>query len=106
MGEKISAKRLKVPLLRTPPPNDPAVEAFVLDEIVSLVKEAGQDVIILVDACAIRHDVREEVNDLVNKARFPVYAAPMGKTVVSEQHEYYGGVSRTSFYLCILAHST
>ncbi|KIM66897.1 hypothetical protein SCLCIDRAFT_1210949 [Scleroderma citrinum Foug A] len=92
VGEKISAKRLKVPLLRTPPPNDPAVEAFVLDEIVSLVKEAGQDVIILVDACAIRHDVREEVNDLVNKAHFPVYAAPMGKTVVSEQHEYYGGI--------------
>ena len=103
--EKIPAKRLKSPLLRTPPPNDPVVEAFVLNEIVGLVKEAGPDVVVLVDACAIRHDVREEVNDLINQTRFPVYAAPMGKTVVSEQHECYGGVSPFLFHIS-LAHSS
>jgi len=90
---KISAERLKVPLSRIPPANDPDVENYVLDEIVKLVDDAKQDVVILVDACAIRHDVREEVNDLLTNTQFPVYAAPMGKTGVSEEHERYGGVS-------------
>jgi len=49
-------------------------------------------VVILVDACAIRHDVREEVNELARKTGFPVYSAPMGKTVVSESYERYGGI--------------
>jgi pyruvate decarboxylase len=89
---KISSERLKIPLPRVPPPNDPEVEAFVLDEIVKLVEAAEDDVVILVDACAIRHDVRAEVNELIVKTGFPVYSAPMGKTVVSENYERYGGV--------------
>ncbi|KIO02700.1 hypothetical protein M404DRAFT_147308 [Pisolithus tinctorius Marx 270] len=92
VGEQIPAKRLTVPLLRSPPLNDPEVEAYVIDSIVKRVEEAGQDVIILVDACTIRYGVREEVLDLVNKTGFPVFAAPMGKTAVSEQHECYGGI--------------
>lgn len=92
MGAKIPAKRLKVALSRIPPANDPDVEKYVLDEIVKLVDDAKQDVVILVDACAIRHDLRQEVNDLLTKTLFPVYAAPMGKTAVSEEHERYGGV--------------
>lgn len=91
--EKISAKRLKVELPRTPPPNNPDVESYVIDEIMKLVEDAKRDVIILVDACAVRHDLREEVNDLLVKTQFPVYATPMGKTSVSEEYERYGGVS-------------
>lgn len=90
--EKIPAKRLKVELSRAPPPNDPDVESYVLDEIMELVDDAKQDIVVLVDACAIRHDLRQEVNDLLVKTRFPVYAAPMGKTAVSEEHERYGGI--------------
>lgn len=90
--EKISAKRLKVELPRTPPPNNPDVESYVIDEIVKLVEDAKRDVIILVDACAVRHDLREEVNDLLVKTQFPVYATPMGKTSVSEEYERYGGI--------------
>jgi len=93
MGAKIPAKRLKVALSRIPPANDPDVEKCVLDEIVKLVDDAKQDVVILVDACAVRHDLRQEVNDLLTKTLFPVYVAPMGKTAVSEEHERYGGVS-------------
>ncbi|KIK85594.1 hypothetical protein PAXRUDRAFT_831956 [Paxillus rubicundulus Ve08.2h10] len=92
VSEKISARRLKVPLLRAPPVNQPDVEAFVLDEIVKLVAEADEDVIILVDACVIRHDVQEEVKELLISTRFPVYAAPMGKTAVSEEYDRYGGI--------------
>ncbi|KAJ7254390.1 thiamine diphosphate-binding protein [Mycena haematopus] len=80
------------PALTAPSSNDPDMEAFVLDEIVKLVEEAADEVVILVDACAIRHDVRTEVNDLINKTGYPVYSAPMGKTAVSENHERYGGI--------------
>ncbi|KAF7299075.1 Pyruvate decarboxylase [Mycena indigotica] len=90
--EKISSARLKIPLSRLPPPNDPDVQTFVIDEIVKLVQEADDDVVVLVDACAIRHDVREEVNELIKKTGFPVYSAPMGKTSVSENYERYGGI--------------
>ena len=50
-------------------------------------------VVILVDACAIRHGVKKELRELAERTRFPVYAAPMGKTAISETYERYGGVS-------------
>ncbi|KAJ6496365.1 thiamine diphosphate-binding protein [Mycena sanguinolenta] len=92
VSEKISSEQLKTPLSRTPPPNDHEVEGLVLEEILKLVKNANDEVIMIVDACAIRHDVREEVNELAKKTAFPVYAAPMGKTAVSESYERYGGI--------------
>lgn len=95
---KISSAQLRIPLSRSPPPNDPDVEKFVLDEIVKLVEAADNDAIFLVDACAIRHDVRDELDEMIRKTGFPVYSAPMGKTAVSEQYERYGGVSTPVFY--------
>ena len=91
-SEKIPAKRLKNPLSRTLPPNDPEVEGFVLDEITKAIGEAESNIVILVDACVSRHDVQDEVKDLITATRFPVYSAPMGKTVVSEEYDRYGGV--------------
>jgi hypothetical protein len=73
--------------------NDPATEEFVLNEIQQLVEKAGSEVIILVDACTIRHDVTEEVWDLIQRTGFPVYSAPMGKAAISEDSERFGGVS-------------
>lgn len=66
-----------------------------VDEIQKLVEAADGDVIILVDACAIRHDAVDEVTELVKKTQFPVYCAPMGKTAVDEGYERYGGVRRS-----------
>ena len=91
--ERIPAKRLLTPLNHDPPENDAETEAFVLDEIMKLVSQANEDVIILVDACAGRHNVKQELGELVKKTGFPVYAAPMGKSVVPESYERYGGVS-------------
>ena len=96
--ERISASRLKTPLNLAPPENDPEIEAFVLDEIVKLVEgvtkgEENGEVVVLVDACAVRHHVKKEVDELVKKVRFPVFAAPMGRTAVDESYERYGGVS-------------
>ncbi|KAI0081530.1 pyruvate decarboxylase [Panus rudis PR-1116 ss-1] len=90
--EKIPAKRLRTPLNIQPPENEPEVEEFVLDEILKLVKEAGEEAVILVDACAIRFGIKKELEELLLKTGFPVYAAPMGKTAVKENYERYGGI--------------
>lgn len=91
---RIPAARLNTPLNIEPPLNDPETEEFVLDEIVKLVEAAQDDVIILVDACAIRHGVKQEVEELCKRTGYPVYSAPMGKTAVDETYSRYGGVSR------------
>ena len=96
---KIPRGRLKTPLKPTRQVTDLAEEDFVLDEIQRLVEKAGHEVVILVDACTIRHDVKEEVWDLIQRTGFPVYSAPMGKTAVPEDYERYGGVC----YLSLLS---
>ncbi|EIN12769.1 pyruvate decarboxylase [Punctularia strigosozonata HHB-11173 SS5] len=89
---KTSSSRLKVPLKTLPPPNVEEVEEFVLDEIVKQVHAVEDEVIILVDACSIRHHVREELAELLESTKFPVYSAPMGKTAVAESSARYGGI--------------
>lgn len=105
--EKVPRGRLDTPLRPTRQVTDLAEEEFVLDEIQQLVEKAGSEVVILVDACAVRHDVLEEVWDLIVRTGFPVYSAPMGKTAIPEDYERYGGVG----YFCLLerilgAHAT
>jgi pyruvate decarboxylase len=70
----VPSGRLKTPLKSIPPPNDAETEEWVIKEIVKLVKEAEENVVILVDACTIRHYVREEVSELAEKTHFPVYS--------------------------------
>ncbi|KAI0051089.1 pyruvate decarboxylase [Auriscalpium vulgare] len=89
---KTSSAALSTPLKPTAPEVDTAVQGFVLDEIEKLVEAAGSEVIILVDACAIRHGVEEETWELIKRTGFPVYSAPMGKTAVPEGYEKYGGI--------------
>lgn len=67
-----------------------------IDEVIRLIKEAKDEhgeVVILVDACANRHHVKEETRELVKRTGFPVYSAPMGKGTIWEGDERYGGVS-------------
>ncbi|KIK07962.1 hypothetical protein K443DRAFT_128744 [Laccaria amethystina LaAM-08-1] len=90
--QEISSERLKIPLSRSHPLNDHDTEKFVIDLIAERVKEAEGDVVVIVDACVIRHDVRKEVLDLLKETGFPVYATPMGKTAINEDHERYGGI--------------
>lgn len=90
--EEVSSERLKIPLQRVVMLNDPETENFVIDQIEERVKEAVGDVVVLVDACVFRYDVREEVKEFLAKTGFPVYSAPMGKTAVDENYERYGGI--------------
>ncbi len=100
--DKIPRGRLGAPLRPIRRKTDLAEEDFVLDGIQQLVEKAGHEVVILVDACTIRHDVGEEVWELIERTKFPVYSAPMGKTAVPEDFERYGGVCYLICYHCEL----
>lgn len=91
VGEKIEGARLKAPIDLSDPPNDPDKEDYVVDIIVKSLYEA-KNPIVLVDACAMRHRVLDEVHELLEKTNLPVFVAPMGKGAVNEQHPSYGGI--------------
>ncbi|KIY46531.1 pyruvate decarboxylase [Fistulina hepatica ATCC 64428] len=90
--EKIPADRLSIPLSALTAPNDPETEAQVIEEIVKHFEEADGEVVVLIDACAVRHYTRREVNDFVRAMGLPVYSTPQGKTVIDEQYARYGGI--------------
>ena len=90
--ERISAARLGIHLNREPPENAPDIEASVIESIYKLVKEADCDVVVLVDACTIRHRIKKELREFLDKTQLPVYATPMGKTAIDEDYPRYGGV--------------
>lgn len=92
IGEvKADAKGLETPIDFSLPPNDPEAEDECLSLIVETIEKA-QNPIILVDACASRHNVIEETRELCRLTKFPVYTTPMGKSVINEDYERYGGV--------------
>ena len=92
VSQQISSERLKIPLSPALLSHHPKTEDFVINLIHERVTAAGGDVIVLVDACVIRHDVRKEVVDFLNGTGFPVYSTPMGKTAIDENGKRYGGV--------------
>lgn len=89
--KKVEGERLKTPIDLTYPVNDPAKEDYVVDVVLKYL-HAAKNPVILVDACAIRHRVLEEVHDLVEKSKLPTFVAPMGKGAVNETLPNYGGV--------------
>lgn len=89
--EKVEGARLDTPIDMSEPKNDPGNEDFVVDEVLKAMYAAKRPVI-LVDACAIRHRVVDEVHQLVDKLDLPVFVTPMGKGAVNEDHPNYGGV--------------
>lgn len=88
---KVNANRLKKPIDLSLPVNDPEKEDYVVEVVLKYLHAAKRPVI-LVDACAIRHRVLDEVHDLIEASGFPTFVAPMGKGAVNETHKNYGGV--------------
>lgn len=84
---KVPASLLNTPIDLSLKPNDPDAENEVIESILQLIKHAANP-IILVDACASRHDCKQEVKQLVELTQFPVFTTPMGKGTIDE-----GGVS-------------
>jgi pyruvate decarboxylase len=88
---KVEGERLKTPIDLQFPANEQAREDYCVDVVLKYIHEAKNPVI-LVDACALRHRVLEEVYDLIEKYQIPVFVTPMGKGAVNETHPNYGGV--------------
>jgi len=88
---KISPLPLQTPIDLNVKPNDPEVEADVLETIISELYAANRAVI-LTDACAVRHRVLDEVHELVEKSLLPVFVTPMSKSAIDETNPRFGGV--------------
>ena len=88
---KVEGERLRTPLDLNFPENDEGKEDYVVGVVLKCLHEAKSPVI-LVDACAIRHRVLDEVHELVERSGLPTFVAPMGKGAVNETLPSYGGV--------------
>lgn len=89
--KKVEGERLKVPIDLERPSNEEEKEEYVVDVVLKYL-HAAKSPVILVDACAIRHRVLKEVEDLVKKSGLPTFVTPMGKSAVDETLPNYGGV--------------
>ena len=88
--KKIEGERLKTPIDLSYPPNQAEKEDYVVQVVLKYLHEAKNPVI-LVDACAIRHRVLDEVHELIKQSGLPTFVAPMGKGAVDETLPTYGG---------------
>lgn len=89
--KKVEGERLNSPIDLSYPPNDTEKEDYVV-EVVLKDLHAAKKPIILVDACAQRHRVLDEVHELIEKSNLPTFVAPMGKGAINETLPNYGGV--------------
>lgn len=53
---------------------------------------AAKKAVVLVDACAVRHRVMDEVHEFVDKSLLPVFVTPMSKSAIDETNTRFGGV--------------
>lgn len=87
----VPSNLLETPIDLSLKPNDPEAQEEVVQSILTLIKQSSNP-IILVDACAGRHDCKQEVAQIIDKTQFPVFTTPMGKSTVDENHPRFGGV--------------
>ena len=88
---KVDGSRLNKPILLDLDPNPEDVEQEVVSQILDLMYKS-KNTVILVDACAVRHRVLDELHELIEKTRLPTFVTPMGKGGVNETHKAFGGV--------------
>lgn len=89
--KKVEGQRLDSPIDLSHSANQTEKEDYVVDAVLKYL-QAAKNPVILVDACAIRHRVLDEVHELVEKSGLPTFVAPMGKGAVNETLPNYGGV--------------
>ncbi|KAI1763706.1 pyruvate decarboxylase [Hypoxylon sp. FL1150] len=89
--KKVEGERLETKINLDEPANDVEREDYVVNVLLKSLHAAKKPVV-LVDACAIRHRVLDEVHGLIDKTKLPVFVTPMGKSAVDETHPSFGGV--------------
>ncbi|CAL9730675.1 pyruvate decarboxylase isozyme 1 [Monosporozyma unispora] len=87
----VPVERLHSPINLALVPNNAEDEEEAIENILALVKTAKNPIIIS-DACAVRHDCKEETKRLIDITQFPAFTTPMGKGSIDEHHPRYGGV--------------
>ncbi|KGU26041.1 hypothetical protein MG7_03416 [Candida albicans P34048] len=80
---KVPQVILEKPIDLSLEPNNIQSQNEIIDRILGMVSKASNP-IVLVDACASRHDCKKEVKQLVEATQFPVYVTPMGKGMIDE----------------------
>ena len=76
--KKIEGQRLETLIDLSYPENQTEKEDYVVDVVLKYL-HAAKNPIILVDACALRHRVLDEVHELNEKSGLPTFVAPMAK---------------------------
>ncbi|KAI6088248.1 pyruvate decarboxylase [Hypoxylon rubiginosum] len=89
--KKVEGERLETKIDLDEPANDVEREDYVVNVLLKSLHSAKKPVV-LVDACAIRHRVLDEVHAFIDKTKLPVFVTPMGKGAVDETHASFGGV--------------
>ncbi|CAB4254059.1 similar to Saccharomyces cerevisiae YLR044C PDC1 Major of three pyruvate decarboxylase isozymes, key enzyme in alcoholic fermentation, decarboxylates pyruvate to acetaldehyde [Maudiozyma barnettii] len=72
-------------------PNDLEAENECVGQIIRMIHKAKSPIIIS-DACASRHNVKRETQELIDVTQFPAFNTPMGKGTIDENHPRYGGI--------------
>ncbi|KAN0110591.1 putative pyruvate decarboxylase [Hyaloscypha variabilis] len=88
---KTPAFNLKVPLETVLPPNNPAFQSHVVEQIRGLM-DAASNPIIIVDGGAVRGRVLPEAKALIEATGYPYFVTSMGKGSVPENLPTFGGV--------------
>ncbi|KAH3661212.1 hypothetical protein OGAPHI_006619 [Ogataea philodendri] len=91
VNELVDASRLEKKLDLELPLNEKEAELEIVENIYAKIQEA-KNPIVLVDACASRHDVKHLVAVFAETTQFPVFTTPMGKSSFDEDNPRYGGV--------------
>ncbi|KAF2972013.1 hypothetical protein GQX73_g1536 [Xylaria multiplex] len=89
--KKVEGELLDTEIDLHEPTNDEAKEDYVVDVVLKYL-HAAQRPVVLVDACAVRSRVLDEVHTFIDKTKLPVFVTPMGKSAIDETHPSYGGV--------------
>lgn len=89
---EVPKSALDKPLDLSLPKNDESSEAEVIDRVLEMIANA-KDPVILVDACAARHDCTFEAKQLIELTKFKFALTPMakGSQHISEDHERFVG---------------
>lgn len=72
------------------PQNPEKTHKAALKDVISKIEQA-KNPIILVDACALRRNLKKYVHELIDVSNFPTYVTPMGKGAVDEAHKCFRG---------------
>ncbi|CAF3425929.1 unnamed protein product [Rotaria sp. Silwood2] len=73
------------------PHNPKDVHAAAIETVINVAKRA-ENIVVIVDACAIRHDLMKIVLKFIEHTQLPIYLTPMAKGGIDENHPQFRGV--------------